>query len=189
METMVKIGSKISNQYYEHALPAGFVRPTHEARSRSGSISEIKKFIQNKYERKLFVPYGEPPHVSIALGRSTNAQPLTGVIVADFLLGFGKPGGRPKIAVPQIAAQDQLPRISTQTFHPCILQLEPLVVLTSSLTCWATRCLPPSTPRKLYSLRLTQMSLRSLHCLRQTHVRNLDFHLCMAKKKSRRMAA
>lgn len=56
IETLTKVGNRVTNDYYEHGLPDGFVRCT------------TTKFIRSKYHEKLFAHAGDPPHVLVAQG-------------------------------------------------------------------------------------------------------------------------
>lgn len=50
-EIMEKIGNKIANEYWEFKMPIGYKKPTV-----SSSQTELEKFVQDKYVKRLFSP-------------------------------------------------------------------------------------------------------------------------------------
>jgi len=57
IEIMATVGNKIANDYYEHKMPTGFRKP-----GANSSPEECRRFVDEKYIRKAFVPanFAEP---------------------------------------------------------------------------------------------------------------------------------
>ena len=53
MDIMVNIGNKLANDYWEYKLPNSLKKP-----SINSSPEDIKKFVNEKYIKKLFSPSG-----------------------------------------------------------------------------------------------------------------------------------
>jgi len=63
IEIMAKVGNKIANDYYEHKMPTGYRKP-----GANSSPEECRRFVDEKYIKKAFVPagYQEPVKELIA---------------------------------------------------------------------------------------------------------------------------
>ena len=55
---MATVGNKIANDYYEHKMPTGYRRPGPNA-----STDECRRFVDDKYINKRFIPSGFPEPV------------------------------------------------------------------------------------------------------------------------------
>lgn len=65
VQTLESIGNEVAKNYYEHALPADFKRPT-----RADDPYTIENWIRTKYERKSYAPKGVPePWALVAEGK------------------------------------------------------------------------------------------------------------------------
>ena len=54
IDTVSRIGNRVSNAYYENRLPSNFRRPGH-----SDGVAAVENFIRTKYVKKEYAPKGE----------------------------------------------------------------------------------------------------------------------------------
>ena len=66
---MSKVGNKLANDYWEYQLPKGFRKPNINS-----SVEEIRKFINDKYILKKFIPNGFKDPVTEFLEEKNNEK-------------------------------------------------------------------------------------------------------------------
>lgn len=75
--TVAKIGNRISNDFFEASMPSS-AKPQH------GNLKQIEAFVRAKYERREWVPRGQPsPSELLAQGRSPDAYAAQSSAASD----------------------------------------------------------------------------------------------------------
>lgn len=75
--TVSKIGNRISNEFFEANMPSS-------ARPQQGNLRQIEAFVRAKYERREWVPRGQPsPNELLAQGRNPDAYAAESTAASD----------------------------------------------------------------------------------------------------------
>jgi stromal membrane-associated protein len=94
LEIMAKVGNKVANDYYEHKMPTGYRKP-----GSNSSPEECRKFVDEKYIRKAFVPTGyQEPVKELIASRKNGSDP-------DFGYSQQKQNKQPEPVQPVVEAE------------------------------------------------------------------------------------
>jgi hypothetical protein len=71
IEIMAKVGNRVANDYYEHKMPTGYRKP-----GSNSSPEECRRFVDEKYIKKAFIPAGyQEPVKELIASRKNDTEP------------------------------------------------------------------------------------------------------------------